>query len=157
MKEEGDEDEFHAAKNTSASVEKLKMGKEVLEKHITTAINSLLHKDRTEKEIITENTESENSRRNPKCYEKLPENSENKTVRFCSTSVKEKKKELSVEKKAIGITRGESIFQDMPANIYDDMPSDTYEEMPQNSYLDLSPDTFKNIPVDIFQDMEVNK
>ena len=30
----------------------------------------------------------------------------------------------------IGVTRGNSIFNDMPDNIYDDMPSDTFRDIP---------------------------
>merc|ERR1712013_714146 len=133
-------------KNDSTSV-KLRHGKEAIEKHFTTVLNSLLLKDKPEKENITKIKEPEVNQR------KL-----NTMVDGCdddSTNTKKKKDNLSlpVERQAIGMCRGESIFQDMPENIYDDMPVDIYQELPENDYLDVSPDTFKNIPVNVFQDI----
>ena len=37
----------------------------------------------------------------------------------------------------IGVTRGNSIFNDMPDNIYDDMPSDTFRDIPDYVFSDI--------------------
>ena len=155
---EGDQDqECKPAKNTSASASmmRLKQGKCVLEKHLTTTIKCLMNKDKHEKENTTEKEQPKDKNGKLESCD-VSDKSATISVRFSQTCENEKKTEISAEKKAIGITRGESIFQDMPENIYDDMPQDVYQEMPDNAYLDVSPDTFKNIPVDVFQDLEVN-
>ena len=36
----------------------------------------------------------------------------------------------------IGVTRGNSIFNDMPDNIYDDMPEDTFRDIPDYVFND---------------------
>jgi hypothetical protein len=163
--EEDDEDdsECKPVKNASASASmmRLKQGKDVLEKHLTTTIKCLMNKDKHEKENTTENKEPEVKIRKPESFD-VSDKSAARSVRFSHTceneekAENEKKAEMTAGKKAIGITRGESIFQDMPENIYDDMPQDVYQEMPENAHLDVSPDTFKNIPVDVFQDLEDN-
>ena len=127
-------------------MKRLKQGKYVLEKHLTTTIRCLMNKDKHEKE------EPKDKNGKPESCD-VPDKSGTRSVRFSQTCENEKKAEITAEKKAIGMTRGESIFQDMPENIYDDMPRDVYQEMPDNAYLDVSPDTFKNIPVDVFQEV----
>ena len=37
----------------------------------------------------------------------------------------------------IGVTRGSSIFNDMPDNIYDDMPEDTFRDIPDYVFSDM--------------------